>query len=179
MHRVPCTHFSQGLIGISLGISGVGLLFKTLVRPSLGAFTCEGPRVSSFWKITLIFSLLSKEIRSLFLACMPDHFGCVRLFVTLWTIAHQVPCPWSFPGKNTGVTCHALLQGIFPTQGLNPRLLMSPALTVRFFTTGASYTRYQGYQRRTSCSEGTVGRRQSSADLQCPGLFAAEQTWEF
>ena len=25
-------------------------------------------------------------------------------------------------GKNTGVGCHALLQGIFPTQGLNPGL---------------------------------------------------------
>ena len=31
--------------------------------------------------------------------------------------------PWEFPGKNTGVGCHALLQGIFPTQRLNPRLL--------------------------------------------------------
>ena len=27
------------------------------------------------------------------------------------------------PGKNTGVGCHALLQGIFPTQGWNPGLL--------------------------------------------------------
>ena len=27
------------------------------------------------------------------------------------------------PGKNTGVGCHALLQGIFPTQGSNPSLL--------------------------------------------------------
>ena len=27
------------------------------------------------------------------------------------------------PGKNTGVDCHALLQGVFPTQGLNLRLL--------------------------------------------------------
>ena len=27
------------------------------------------------------------------------------------------------PGKNTGVRCHALLQGIFPTQGSNPCLL--------------------------------------------------------
>ena len=26
------------------------------------------------------------------------------------------------PGKNTGVVCHALLQGIFPTEGLNPGL---------------------------------------------------------
>ena len=28
-------------------------------------------------------------------------------------------CPWSFQGKNTGVGCHILLQGIFPTQELN------------------------------------------------------------
>ena len=28
------------------------------------------------------------------------------------------------PGKNNGVGCHALLQGIFPTQGLNPGLLL-------------------------------------------------------
>ena len=26
-------------------------------------------------------------------------------------------CPWDSPDKNTGVCCHALLQGIFPTQG--------------------------------------------------------------
>ena len=32
-------------------------------------------------------------------------------------------CLWDFPGKNTGVGCHFLLQGIFPTQGLNPRPL--------------------------------------------------------
>ena len=30
------------------------------------------------------------------------------------------------PGENTGVGCCALLQGIFPTQGLNPRLLRLP-----------------------------------------------------
>ena len=28
-------------------------------------------------------------------------------------------CPWNSPGKNTGVGYHVLLQGIFPTQGLN------------------------------------------------------------
>ena len=30
---------------------------------------------------------------------------------------------WDSPGKNTGACCHLLLQGIFSTQGLNPRLL--------------------------------------------------------
>ena len=36
-----------------------------------------------------------------------------RLFATPWTGA---------PGKNAGVGCHFLLQGIFPTQGSNPGL---------------------------------------------------------
>ena len=31
--------------------------------------------------------------------------------------------PWDSPGKNTGVGCQALLQGIFRTQGSNPHLL--------------------------------------------------------
>ena len=37
----------------------------------------------------------------------------VWLFETLWTVALQAPCPRDFPGKNTGVSCHVLLQGIF------------------------------------------------------------------
>ena len=38
--------------------------------------------------------------------------------------------PWNSLGKNTGVDCHSLLHGIFPTQGLNPGL-QHPG---RFFT---------------------------------------------
>ena len=33
-------------------------------------------------------------------------------------------CPWNFPGINTGVSCHALLQGIFQIQGSNLHLLV-------------------------------------------------------
>ena len=39
----------------------------------------------------------------------------------LWPARHL--CLWNFPGKNTGVGCPLLLQGIFPNQRLNPRLL--------------------------------------------------------
>ena len=35
----------------------------------------------------------------------------------------QAPLPWYFPGKNTGMGCHFLLQGFFPTQGSNQYLL--------------------------------------------------------
>ena len=46
----------------------------------------------------------------------------VQLFMTPWTVAYQALPSMEFPGKNTGVGCHFLLQGIFPTQGLNPCL---------------------------------------------------------
>ena len=57
--------------------------------------------------------------------------GCVCLVIQLCpTLCNPMGCspPGSSvhgdsPGKNTGVGCHALLQGIFPTQGLNPGLL--------------------------------------------------------
>ena len=51
-------------------------------------------------------------------ACVLSHFSCVWLVATLWTVAHQAPLSMGF-SRNTGVGCHALLQGIFLTQGLN------------------------------------------------------------
>ena len=43
---------------------------------------------------------------------LPHILQCTRLL-----------CPWDFAGKNIGMGCHSLLQGIFLTQGLNPSLL--------------------------------------------------------
>ena len=40
-----------------------------------------------------------------------------------WIAAHQAPLSMDSPGQNTGVGSHSLLQGIFPTQGLNSGLL--------------------------------------------------------
>ena len=52
-----------------------------------------------------------------------SHFSCAPLSATPWTAAHGLLCPWDSPGKDTGAGCPALLQGIFPTQGLNLRPL--------------------------------------------------------
>ena len=43
--------------------------------------------------------------------------------MTPWTVARQAPLFMDSPGKNIGVGCHFLLQGIFLTQGSNPSLL--------------------------------------------------------
>ena len=41
------------------------------------------------------------------------------------TLCDPMDCspPGDSPGKNTGVGCHDLLQGVFPTQGWNPGFL--------------------------------------------------------
>ena len=54
--------------------------------------------------------------------CCAKSFSHVRLCVTPWTVAHQAPLSMGSSGKNTGVGCHALLQRILPSQGLNPHL---------------------------------------------------------
>ena len=56
-------------------------------------------------------------------ACMVSRFSPVWLYVTLWAAARQTPLSMGFSSQNTGVGCHALLQGVSPTQGLNPCLL--------------------------------------------------------
>ena len=61
------------------------------------ALACCGP-------LCLCMSVLSRSIMSN--ALRPHGLLPTRLL-----------CPWDFPGKNTGVGCHFLVQGIFPTQG--------------------------------------------------------------
>ena len=50
-------------------------------------------------------------------------FSCVQLCDPMDCGLHRLLHPWDFLGKITGVGCHFLLQGIFPTQGLDPGLL--------------------------------------------------------
>ena len=56
---------------------------------------------------------LCSPIKSCLILCDPMDCSPTRLL-----------CPWDFPGKNTGVSCHFLLQGVFLTQGLNPMSLL-------------------------------------------------------
>ena len=48
--------------------------------------------------------------------------SCLTL-ATPRTVARQAPLSMGFSRQNTGVGSHFLLQGIFPTQGLNSGLL--------------------------------------------------------
>ena len=55
---------------------------------------------------------------------LSHRFSCVWPFATLWTVAHQPPLSMGFSRQEywSGLKLH--LQGIFPTQGSNPSLLL-------------------------------------------------------
>ena len=59
---------------------------------------------------------------SLCCACCAQSLSCVQLYDRMDCRLPSFSVHGDSPGKNTGVGCHALLQGIFPTQGLNPGL---------------------------------------------------------
>ena len=63
------------------------------------------------------------SITELGIWCVLSRFLCFWLFATIWTASTRLLCPWDIPGKNTGVCCCALLQGIFLTQWSNLPLL--------------------------------------------------------
>ena len=62
-------------------------------------------------------------------ACLPVVSDSLQPHA-LWPT--RILCPWGYPGNNTGVGCHFLLQGNLPDPGIKPA---SPALPGGFFTT--------------------------------------------
>ena len=86
------------------------------------------------WQISLHKSLDLLQILLFSCVCLVSCFSHVPLFVT-----HQTHHPWDSLGKNNRVSCHALLQDIFLSQGSNPHLLDLPALTSRFFATSPTW----------------------------------------
>ena len=81
------------------------LLISKISAKCIGKYNVHKTKVI---KITKMFMLVAQSCLTL----RPHGPKSTRLF-----------CPWDVPGKNTGVGCHFLLHGIFPTQGSNPGLL--------------------------------------------------------
>ena len=110
------------------------IIDRCLFRPLTCAHLLHSNRK---WRLYMI--MFSFCVQSAFLAkniaaenivfspiCFPDFSE------TQWSESHSVMSnsswphglysPWNSPSQNTGVGRHSLLQGIFPTQGVNPSL---------------------------------------------------------
>ena len=76
--------------------------------------------------LPLSIKILSSRIEHRVCACVPSSFSHIRLCATLSIVARQASLSMGFSRQeysNKGVGCHALLQGIFPTQGSSLHLL--------------------------------------------------------
>ena len=119
------------------------MFLKQKKKTSLGAFFLRLLIIQvTIYVLFNVFIWLSPFLRHK--ACLSPMSSIVHCAVlcsvvsnsaTPQTVALQSPLSVDFPGKNTGVGCHFLLQGIFPTQGSNLCSFMFPALAGRFFTT--------------------------------------------
>ena len=117
----PSTRFLVGSVPLLLMGKTMRLREKaTWITP----LSQKPPNKTSWWLECVSVHAYSFCFTFIPLQYFPLHFSNyshVWFFVTSWTA--RLLCPRDSAGKNTGVGCHALLQGIFPTQGSNLCLL--------------------------------------------------------
>ena len=103
-------------------------IFFIIPDYKLGLSSALGLWYSAWFTVTIPLkprrSTTSTQIRTPPLY-VTDSFHYVLVAQSCQTLCDPTSllCPWNSPGKNIGVGCHALLQGILPTQGSNPGLL--------------------------------------------------------
>ena len=108
----------QVSIPFQLGMR-VPSLFTWISDPSCYNRT-EGRGVSSWPPLISPLPCILFDIY--FICCVLSHSVMSDSLQTFGLQPTRLLCPWDFPGKSTGAGCHFLLQGIFPTQGLNSSL---------------------------------------------------------
>ena len=86
------------------------------------------------WGLNLLLSelyVLRHGVHPSWASVFPSTCACAKSLQSYPTLCDPMDCsparllcPWDSPGKNIGVGCHGLLQGVFQTQGSN----LSPAI---------------------------------------------------
>ena len=79
-------------------------------------------------------------------ACIPNRVRCVRLFVTLWTVAHQAPLSMGFSRQEYWSGLPFPPPGDLPNPGIEPMLPAAPALQA-----DSSPLSHQGRPKDTAC----------------------------
>ena len=126
-------------------------IFKSSNNYKIGKFTCSlltwGHNFFTLeptWNFSKNKGIISMEAtKRLFLflglrVCL-SCFSCVRLCDAMDCSLPGSSVHGDSPSKNTGVSWHALLQGIFPTQGSKQNQSLLSLLHWQFFTTSATW----------------------------------------
>ena len=106
---------------IEVTVPGVMIIFVAVYRVDSSILFFEMTAVLTWHEAAYMDTSQSIRGKQVKWKCVLSCFSHVQLFATPWTIAPpRLFCPWAFPGKNTGVGCHALLQGNLPDAGSDP-----------------------------------------------------------
>ena len=104
-----------------------------------------------FWNILLMYRgllyLYFTYTAPLWFLLLFSCFSHVWLCATPWTVALQAPLSMQFSRQKYWSGCHALLQGIFPTQGPNPGLLHCRQILYHWATRDALFSPITSQQR--------------------------------
>ena len=122
------------LVFVAYYFSTLNIIFLIYIMVSIIHF----PKILVKIKWDVIQSLSSNRVlkwtKVLVTQSCPTHCGSIRLLG-----------PWDVPGKNTGVGCHSLLQGIFWTQGSNSGLLHCKQILYHLSHQGAQHSSLKSY----------------------------------
>ena len=152
-----------------MSFSGAGpyLTCFSIPVPSLVPGAKIFPRSACCMNEDKVFAWKSESISD---SIMSDSFAIP------WTVSCQAPCPWSSPGKDTGVGCHFLLQGIFLIQGLNPGLLHCRKILYWLSYQGSPRTREEATQwvegEQEEIHRGSNIRRVTGGLTELPALWS-------
>ena len=83
----------------------------------------------------------------------------------------RILCSWDFPGKNMGVGCYFLLQGIFPIQGSNSYLLLGRWILYHW-ATSVQFSSFQSLSRVQLFVTPLIIARQASLSITNSGVHS-------
>ena len=144
LSAAPWIAAHQASLSFTISWSLLKLMTIELVMPS-NQETRKSSPAPQFESINSLYVAVNLTLLLLWPPTIYPH-TCMHLVAqscpTLWDPMDCSPPGSSVhgdsPGKNTGVGCHALLQGIFPTQGSNPGLLHCRRILYRLSHQGSS-----------------------------------------
>ena len=85
----------------------------------------------------------------------------VQLFATCRLCPTRLLCLWNCPDRNTGVGCHFLLQGMFPTQGSNRGLFHCRQILYNLSHQRDPFISETPPQNRNTCQDACALEQQS------------------
>ena len=114
------------------------------------------------------------------IACLPSYVSCIRLCVTLWTVAHQIPLSMGFSKQKYWSELPCPPPGDLLDPGIKPASLRSSALAGRFLTTRATWESPASHWEVANFFFPKIAMRQITLNLVMALLCSCSETkqWE-